>query len=186
MCKSLSLCKQSERREDKVQRGNPLFKCQAVRAILSLPLSFPLFSTSHGSDSCCPSLPSNASCVFGHVGVTVHVPACASLSPRRWSCILGRRHESTSVSCANRVKPGRRSTRAGCLLLSKVAVCSLRRKNGERLKPCRSPLIRPGLCFFSSRFTLCRWTALTSCFCQLYVCLLSERKTKFSFSKMMD
>lgn len=125
---SLSLCKQSERREDKVQRGNPLFKCQAVRAILSLPLSFPLFGTSQGSDSRRPSLPSDASCVFGHVGVTVHVPACASLSPRRWSCVLGRRHESTSVSRASRAKPGRRSTSAGCLLLSKEAVWSLRRK----------------------------------------------------------
>lgn len=34
-----------------VQRGNPLFKCQAVHAILSLLLLFPLFCTSQSSDS---------------------------------------------------------------------------------------------------------------------------------------
>lgn len=63
MWSSPYLCKQRERREDEVQRGNPLFKCQAVRAILSLLVLFPLFSVSNGSHSAPWSLLRCLSCV---------------------------------------------------------------------------------------------------------------------------
>ncbi len=88
MWSSLSLCKQKERREDEVQRGNPLFKCQAVRAILSLLLLFPLFCTSQGSDSPPSSLPRCLLCVraCGRDCVGVHVPAGGSHSWSR-SCV---------------------------------------------------------------------------------------------------
>ena len=87
MLNSLSLCKQKERREDEVQRGNPLFKCQAVRAILSLLLLFPLFCTSQGSDSPPSSLLRCLLCVraCGRDCGGVHVPACGSHS-WSWSC----------------------------------------------------------------------------------------------------
>lgn len=67
-----SLCKQSERREDEVWRGNPLHKCQAVRAIRSPLFLFPLFCTSHGSDSAPSSLLRYLSC------------GCARASLERW------------------------------------------------------------------------------------------------------
>lgn len=63
-------------------RGNPLFKCQAVRAILSLLFLFPLFCTSQGSDSPPSSL---LRCLLGVRAcgrdcVGVHVPAGGSHS----------------------------------------------------------------------------------------------------------
>lgn len=74
---SQPLCKQKERREDKVQGGNPLFKCQAVRANPSLQLPFPLFCTSQGSDTPRPSL-------FRHL---LYVPACGCDCARATTCI---------------------------------------------------------------------------------------------------
>lgn len=59
--KKLSLWKQ-KRRKDKVQRGNPLFKCQAVGAILS-PALISSFLRPSGLDSSPSSLPPGLLCV---------------------------------------------------------------------------------------------------------------------------
>lgn len=95
-----SLCKQSERREDEVWRGNPLHKCQAVRAIRSPLFLFPLFCTSHGSDSAPSSLLRYLSC------------GCARASLERW-------HRPAFCLCATRIcRHGRRRMKAGCTLVS--------------------------------------------------------------------
>lgn len=117
MWSSLSLCKQKERREDEVQRGNPLFKCQAVRAILSLPFLFPLFCTSQGSDSPPSSLLRCLLCVSacGRDCVGVHVPARGS---HLWSGhALGKDDTDRFCLCATRIyRQGRRGIKTGYML----------------------------------------------------------------------
>lgn len=94
MWSDLSLCKQKEQREDKVQRGYPLFKCQAVLVVLSLLFLFPLFCPSQGSDSPpSPLLRCLLLCVraCGRDYVGVHVPARGAHS-WSWSCVRERWH----------------------------------------------------------------------------------------------
>lgn len=65
-----ALLMKTERRKDKVQRGNPLFKCQAVGAILS---PAPVSSFLHPSGLRRLTFVSPFG-VFVQVGLTEHLP----------------------------------------------------------------------------------------------------------------
>lgn len=113
---SQPLCKQKERREDKVQGGNPLFKCQAVRANPSLQLSFPLFCTSQGSDTPRPSL-------FRHL---LYVRACGCDCARATTCIAlhqwGRARRTYDSKKAARGRDGGRLEKTAQVCTSSILV----------------------------------------------------------------